>query len=948
MFKLVVHASLVAGVALTAVVANPLAQVASNRVTINLGATPWKLVQSDPQMTATGPQTASYNDAAAMEVGIPHSFNEDQSFVNNKSGGGNTPYGPYWYRKKFTLDPRFADRKIFLEFEGAHMGVQVYVNGTLLQGTSAANPNATHVVGFIGFLYDITGLVKFDGSDNIVAARVGMGGAFFTDPGFSGAFRFGQGSGGLFRPVWLHLTDKVHIPSNVYSGTQQWGTYVATTNVAADGASATVRIFTNVQNESGASRDVTLIVKVVEAVSGTIVLSNSSTQTIAAGQVFTFDQSGTVVNPKLWYPNNSPFGKPNMHRVYHIVKVGGAVVDVVESPLGIRTITWDKDFPYINGHRHCLYGASGRYDYPALGTGVPAELEWRDAKLLADVGGSLWRPGHSSCSKTFVEACDAFGIMLVQPSGEGEGAFASDNIGSPASKRQLKKEIHRDMIIRDRNNPSILSWEASNAGIDSLYCDTLRTLGKTWDSLAPRAMAVRGTPYTPGSGDLHGCTVTGCDARAKTQAAYNPYPWWGSEYWGRHSSRIGYDFQIQFSAEYLRDWAQGIANKCFGMCQWYLMETPGEDPGAFLEGGGDTRSFGCSMMDFNRIPKFLYYQYGACWIPYALQPRVAIAHHWNRTGAVRVNVFSNCPRVRLSLNGTPIGEKVPNPQLGVGGITDLTNTTTQLPFQCYWDGVAWLSGVIKAEGLNASGVVVCTDSQVTAGAPDHIVLTKVGPIVKPDGKEFAVTANGSDAALILATVVDNKGIWCPTAGGTITFSVVGAGTYRGGSDQFVTAGQPLTYHSPKDPELTLEGGKAMVAIRSKFTTGTVTVSATAAGLPQPAASISYTIAPRVDTIFGSIPSVYAGTAVSPARQSLSSLMRQCGRLVQYYIDRASTIGIDLLGANGRVVARIPVSKMEAGWHTVNVTNSGLGAGVYFVRLIADGKVVQTKRLLLVK
>jgi hypothetical protein len=781
-----------------------------------------------------------------------------------------------------------------------------------------------------------------------------MNGAWFTDPGFAGVFRFGQGSGGVFRPVWLHITDKVHVPSNVYSGTKQWGTYVATTAVAGDGSSATVRLLTNVQNESATSQNVTLTTKVVDPATGIVALSQDATQAIAAGANFLFNQTGTITNPKLWYPNNSPYGKPNMYKVYHIVKVGGVAVDIFESPFGIRTITWDKDFPYINGHKHLLYGAASRYDYPALGTGVPAELQWRDAKLLADIGGNLWRPGHSSSSKTFVDACDAFGIMLVQPSGEGEGSFSTTAIDQNPTKRTLKKELQRDMIIRDRNNPCILSWETSNADIDSLFCDTMRTLSRTWDSLAPRAIAVRGHPLTLNSGDLHGCTLTGCDAQQKPLGNNINFPWWGSEYWGRHSQRFAYDFEIEQSGEFLRDWAGGIKNKCFGMVQWYLMETPGET-GPYLDGTSSNiaRSFGSSMMDFNRIPKYLYYQYGVCWIPYATQPRVAISNHWNRSGTVRVDVWSNCPSVRLSINNVSQGEKVPNGQLGAaGGINDVSNTTTQLPFQCTWTGLTWQTGTLKAEGLNApGGAVVCTDQKVTAGAAHHIVLTRQGPIIKPNGEVFSITANGSDVALILATVVDAQGNWCPTATGNITWSVTGPATYRGGSDQFCigTPGQNMGLHAPLDPELAIEGGKAMVAVRSQFTTGTVTVNASIAGLTQPNASMTYTISPVTDLVVGTGRDVSAAPYV---KEGLFTKVIVSGSVIKYYISQTSNISVDIMNANGRIIKKIPASKQLAGWHPVSFTqtpdNAAAGTGVYFIRLAVNGKSLSAKKVMLVR
>ena len=50
--------------------------------------------------------------------------------------------------------------------------------------------------------------------------------------------------------------------------------------------------------------------------------------------------------------------------------------------------------------------------------------------------------------------------MIDQPSGDGEGSFNNPS----ADDAQLKQEVHRDMIIRDRSHPSILDWEMDNGG----------------------------------------------------------------------------------------------------------------------------------------------------------------------------------------------------------------------------------------------------------------------------------------------------------------------------------------------------------------------------------------------------------------------------------------------------------------------------------------------------
>ncbi len=903
----------------------------SNRVTINMGVTPWKFTKSDP----AGAQAPTFNEAGWISVGIPHCWNDTDTFINQASGGGDGSMygGTNWYRKHFTLDNAYAGRKIFVEFEGAHVGASVYVNGTFIPGNSAYNPQCTHVIGFIGFVIDATPYVQFGGADNVLAVRLSKNGATYADPGFSLGFRFGQADGGVFRPVWMHITDNVHIPMNVYSVLQKWGTYVATT--AASDASATVRILTNVENDGTGAAAVTLTTKIVDAANN-VVWTQDQTQSITAGSNYIFNQTSTIANPHLWYPNASTFGTPYMYTVYHIVKVGGTTLDVAQTPLGIRTITWDSDFPYINGHKHLLWGAASRYDYPALGTALPPEVEYRDAKILADAGGRLWRPGHSSCSPGFVAACDAYGVMLIQPSGEGEGAF-STGANASAYTKGLKLELHRDMVVRDRNNPSILAWEASNGDIDPAFADLTRAVSTTWDSLAPRAQSCRGGPgYVVG--DLIACTLTGCDAQQKP---FHPQcPWWGAESWGRQSSRFAYDWEIYFSAEFLRNWSADITNTThpFGLCQWYLAETPGEE-GTFSE-GGTPRSFGSSMMDFNRIPKMLYKIYSAAWLPFSVKPVVFIAHHWNRTGTARVNVFSNCPMVKLRLNGTDLGNQKPNSDSGVSGQNDFTtqppNYPTEMPFQCHWD-VAWAAGTLLAQGLDSAGNVVCSDEKITAGAPDHVVLVADTPIVKPNGEVFNITANATDAALILAKVVDANGNLCPTANNIVTFAVSGPGNYRGGSDQFVTTGQPLGYHSPLDPNLLAEGGMCKVAVRSTFTPGVVTVTATSPGLGNGTASFTVVPVPNNGIV---------GTVKPTLRTTAASLMpaldiRTINGVVRYYISNPSVVSMEILDARGRILERTANARVEAGWHPIAI-NGTLGNrdtksdGILFVRLDVNG------------
>ncbi len=906
-----------------------------------------------------------------QQVGLPYDANIKRTFINQASGGGQGSLtgNDNWYRLHFKIDSKYAAQKFLLNLEGTHTGVQVYINGTLLKGISqvAADAQATHVVGFVPVVVDLTPYLHADGvTDNVIAVDVSRASSWFEQPNFSGAFRFGQAMAGLFRNVFLVLTNAIHIPLNVYSNTRTWGTYVGTVSEvpAAQGtataASAVVDVQTNVLNESAVTQQVTLTTQVVDALGDVVLTAPPLMQAVAPMTAATFpstpaamfEQKITIANPTLWYPNNSVYGKPYMYRVYHIVSVNGVVVDATVSPLGIRTITWDANFPYFNGHAQYLWGGSGRYDYPALGSSVPDEQQWRDLAQFAASGGNIWRPGHSTSSEEFVAAADAYGVMIDQPSGDGEGAFTNPS----ADDAQLKQELHRDMIIRDRSHPSILDWEMDNGGNNLALAQQLGALGQQWDNINPRQQASRA--YSPQYAFIDECDGAGCEVGNKQQNPNNPA--FGAEYWDNVGTGRGlaWDYELAFANGYLNDWRDGRANNTFGMAQWYFADTPGEVAlyAEYQNNASMTnyvRSLGYSMVDQNRFPRLLYYIYQANWVPYSIKPVVALAHHWNRAyqytagTPLQENAFSNCPAVRLLINGVAkdpvtgaaLADQTPNPW-NIATNNSINQNVTTMPGQVHWM-VNWAPGTVTAECIDASGNVVqgASDTRTTAGAENKIVLSVVPNVTRPDGTSFQWTSNGSDAAFIVAQVQDAQGNLVPTAADNVTFSVSGPATYMGGTQQLVADPAVSTYyqdafskanvnvvngvpyaffHSPGDPELNFEGGLQKIALRSTFAPGSVTVTASAPGLVSgsvqlasvaPAAPVQSQapsiIVPPVDT---SVSSGYPATFTVAASGSGTLLY-------QWYVNGAA-----ISGATGTSYSTAATTAADNG-KTVSVTIS---------------------------
>jgi len=951
--------------------ADPVTLAPSQRTEINLGAQPWRYISEDNGNNAVDGNNASapppaaavnFDDSGWQKVGLPYSTTQFTTFINEKSGGGDGElHGTIgWYRTKLTDSANYVGKKVTVEFEGAHMGAQVYVNGTFVPTTSAVarDATATHVNGFLPFIVDLTPYLHFDGTDT-VAVKVARNGDFFEDPQISGSFRFGQADTGIFRPVRLHVTDKVYIPENVYSGQKSWGTYVAT--VAASDDQATVRVQTNVANESDSTVTATLTTQIVDA-DGVVRATSQDQKSLPAHSVPgsdaapVFDQTLTVTKPTLWYPNNSTWGKPYLYKVLHTVSINGQVIDAKQSTLGIRVITWDKDFPYINGHKHYLWGAAGRYDYPGLASSVPEEQQWRDLAQLAAAGGNLWRPGHSSASPEFVAAADAYGVFIVQPSGDGENGFANpcpgtDNVQQCQDKETLKKELHRDMIIRDRSHPSILAWEANNGTMHEDFAAALKQISLQWDSINSRAQTDR-TPDV-NNGDVISCDGAGCEVNLHQHDAASK-PTYGAEYWSNWGvQRSSYDYELAFALQYLTPWMQGRKANTFGMTQWYFADSPGEIF-EFVDGTDQTlvRSMAQSMVDMNRFPRLLYYIYQANWSNYPQIKSIKLAGTWNRpAGATRINAFSNCPAVQLLINGTPFGgPQTPNSwdsdttaDSGLVGTaqagTDLEGNptrvpvpadvqqaeqTTKLPGQVHWD-TTFQPGKITAQCLDDTGAVQASDSLTTSGKADHIVLKVVDELVRPDGTSFQLTANGSDAAFVVVGIADAQNNLVMTGDGSnvnVTFAVDGPVEYHGGSEQLVTAGQGLNYHAPGDHELQTEGGLTKIAMRTLFQTGPVTVTASSPGLGSTQVSFNIDAVPNPVVTLGK-PSIIA----QPVEQDVTS-----GQPAQFSVAASGAQPMSFhwfknnqpVGGNTAVLTTDATTKADDGAiYTVDVVN-GLG------------------------
>ncbi|WP_416173768.1 sugar-binding domain-containing protein, partial [Clostridium perfringens] len=149
-----------------------------------------------------GAEGMEFDDSEFVNVTIPHTMRLEKKH-NNTTNGVYKEIG--WYRRYFTLDKSYEDKKLQLQFEGVMTDSDIYLNGEKVY---------TRNGGYIGFNVDITDKVKF-GEDNVLAVRVSNVDNPNTPPGKPDSRLDFHYYGGIYRDVMLTVSEKTYITDSL-------------------------------------------------------------------------------------------------------------------------------------------------------------------------------------------------------------------------------------------------------------------------------------------------------------------------------------------------------------------------------------------------------------------------------------------------------------------------------------------------------------------------------------------------------------------------------------------------------------------------------------------------------------------------------------------------------------------------------------------------------------
>jgi len=352
----------------------------------------WKFYRVDSPVPQEAFSTAAFSDARWELVNAPHSARLEPE---NASGMRNFQ-GVCWYRRHFTAEEAWRGKKVFVEFEGAMQVADVWFNGEHI---------LTHFGGYLPFTLDLTDRIRYGAAGNVIALRLDNSDNPDVPPGKPQDQLDFTYLGGLYRNVWLYVTDKLHVTDAVYADkVADGGIFVTFARVTPESAEVTARV--NLKNEYASSRNCTVRNSLQDAARHEVARS-SGTALIQPGAGATIAASLQVAKPSLWHPYH-----PSLYTLITEAYDGDRLVDKRATRIGIRTIRFDQGGFWINGERLVATGANRHQDFPYVGNALPDSGQYRDIKKLREAGCISLR-AHYPFSPAMLDAADELGVMVI-------------------------------------------------------------------------------------------------------------------------------------------------------------------------------------------------------------------------------------------------------------------------------------------------------------------------------------------------------------------------------------------------------------------------------------------------------------------------------------------------------------------------------------------------------
>ena len=355
-----------------------------------------------------------YDDSGWRRLDVPHDWAiEGDFYAGNPSGaGGGALPGGIGWYRK-----TFTLGDCETQVSASRFFLEfdgVYMNSTVYVNGQKVG---FRPYGYSSFEYDITPYVHE--GENVVAVRV--------DNSDQPNSRWYSGCG-IYRHVWLTTTNPIHI--------KHWGVYVHDGKVEVD-------------------------------------FENPTSQKVTVKNIW-LDAEGkptSIKKPRKWSCED-----PYVYKVRTQLIVKGKVVDEVETTAGFRSFKFDpKTGFWLNGKNFKLNGVCEHHDFGCLGAALNEDALHRKLSKLKAMGVNSIRSSHNPPAPELLNMCDTMGLIVMDESFDMWRRKKTQNDYARFFDEWHERDL-TDLVLRDRNHPSVLMWSIGNEVLEqwsSAEADTL-------------------------------------------------------------------------------------------------------------------------------------------------------------------------------------------------------------------------------------------------------------------------------------------------------------------------------------------------------------------------------------------------------------------------------------------------------------------------------------------
>lgn len=356
-------------------------------------------------------------DAASKKgtaVSLPHTWNA----VDGQDGGNDYHRGTCWYVTKFQKPELEAGSQVYVEFLGASVIADVYLNGEAV---------AHHEGGYSTFRVNLTDKLQ---EENVLAVALNNADNNYVYPQ-KADFTF---YGGLYRMVNLIVVPESHFELDYAGGN---GIAVTPTVECDENRVPTGKASVKVETWVAGNADSVVITITGEE-------SESKTVSVVDGHA---EATFELEHVHLWDGVDDPY-------LYH-AKAELSSGDVTETTFGCRSFYTDPEKGFVlNGRVYPLRGVSRHQDRTGAGNALSYEMHKEDMEIIKEIGANTIRLAHYQHAQEFYDLCDEYGMVIW-------AEIPYITMHMPNGRANTLSQME-ELVVQNYNHPSIVCWGLSN------------------------------------------------------------------------------------------------------------------------------------------------------------------------------------------------------------------------------------------------------------------------------------------------------------------------------------------------------------------------------------------------------------------------------------------------------------------------------------------------------